>query len=72
MKAHLHEKVAKRQKAWDPIHSIKLKPQHRRPDFVQNPGKWAKYSLADDGTNELKGYTGDQINKQLLYRFLMS
>ena len=68
---------AKRPKAWDPIRSdfhTHRKPQNRRPakapDFVRNPGKWAKYSLADDGTNELKGLTADQVNKHVALQFL--
>lgn len=48
--------------------------QHRRPgrtpDFVRNPGKWTKYSLADDGTKELKGLTADQVNKHVAFQFL--
>jgi len=68
---------AKRQKAWDSIHSdfrTHSKPQHRRltrtPDFVRSPDKWAKYSLADDGTNDLKGLTADQVNKHAALQFL--
>ena len=63
VKAHLHQKLKDRNHG---ILSILIyihnKPQHRRlaraPDFVRSPDKWAKYSLADDGTNDLKGASG--------------
>ena len=38
--------------------------------LVRSPDKWAKYSLADDGTNDLKGLTADQVNKHAALQFL--
>lgn len=66
---------SKRQKLWDCDSQYRHgRSQHRRPgrtpDFVRNPGKWTKYSLADDGTKELKGLTADQVNKHVAFQFL--
>ena len=66
---------SKRQKLWDCDSQYRHeRSQHRRPgrtpDFVRNPGKWTKYSLADDGTKKLKGLTADQVNKHVAFQFL--
>lgn len=47
-------------------------PSQIVPDHMQNPQKWKKYDLSEDGEEEteFKGLQGDQLNKRVAFQFL--
>ena len=44
--------------------------KHVTPDYEQNPKKWTKYDLKDDGTKGLKGMSADEVNRHAAFEFL--
>ena len=47
--------------------------KHKRNDpsvSKRHPRKWIKYSLSEDGSEQYKGLSGDQINKKAALEFL--
>lgn len=47
------------------------KKRFSSPGHIQNPDKWQKYSLEDDGTNNvIKKLSGDQLNKKIALDFI--
>lgn len=53
-------------------HYVKSHDQKRRSHTQsrQDPSKWTKYDLRDDGTKELAGLSAEQVNRKVAYQFL--
>ncbi len=54
-----------------PRHNVRSHDQRRRSHRQpQDPSKWTKYDLRNDGTEHLAGLSAEKANRQVAYQFL--